>query len=86
MPPYRSIHIYPVLADELAAAIYRAKPSRLDNVIEIEVAHKADQRIHQTVQTICDHGVRALTLRTVYPRAPWRNTRVVSLCHRRYKM
>jgi hypothetical protein len=25
-------------------------------------------------------------LRTVYPRAPWRNTRVVSLCHRRYKM
>ena len=60
----------PAEADEFAAAIHRAKPSRLDNDIEIVVGHQADQHIHETVQMICNNGIRALTLRTVYPE-PW---------------
>jgi hypothetical protein len=54
-------------ANEFVAAIYRDKPSRLDNIIEIEIMHRPDQHVHVTVQMICDRGVRALTLRTVYP-------------------
>lgn len=57
----------PAFAEEFVAAIYRAKPSRLDNTIEIEVKHRPDQHIHATVQMICDRGVRALTLKVVYP-------------------
>jgi hypothetical protein len=53
----------PSRAEEFAEAIYRAKPSRLDNILEIEVTHKADKHI----QMICDKGMRALTLKTVHP-------------------
>jgi len=60
----------PERAVEFAAAICRARPSRLNNVIEIEVAHRPDQHIHNSVQIICDRGVRVLALRTVDPRSP----------------
>jgi hypothetical protein len=54
----------PTALVELAGAICRARPSRLDNVLEIKVFHKPDRRVHQVVQIICDKGIRALTLRT----------------------
>jgi hypothetical protein len=57
----------PAHADEFIAAIYRIRPSRLDNNIEIEVTHRPDQDVHATVQMICDRGIRALTVRAVYP-------------------
>jgi hypothetical protein len=40
----------PMRADEFVAAIYRAKPSRLDNTIEIEVTHRPDRHVHTTVR------------------------------------
>jgi hypothetical protein len=52
---------------EFADAISRARPSRLDNDLEIEVSHKADGQVHQTVQAVCDHGIRSLILKTMYP-------------------
>lgn len=52
---------------EFADAICRAKPSRLDNVIEIEVTHRADHNTHQVIQAACDRGVRRLVLRTRHP-------------------
>jgi hypothetical protein len=42
----------PARADEFIAAIYRIKPSRLDNNIELEVTHRPDQQVHHTVQMI----------------------------------
>jgi len=43
-------HLDPERAIEVAAAICRARPSRLNNDIEIEIGHTADQHIHNTVQ------------------------------------
>jgi hypothetical protein len=62
-----SDHAGPVASVEFAKAIYRARPSRLDNVLEIEVFHKPDSHVHQTVQMICDSGLRLLTLESEYP-------------------
>ena len=53
-------------ASEFADAICRAKPSRLDNVLEIEVFHRPDQCTHQIIQVIIDGGVRSLSLKTRY--------------------
>jgi hypothetical protein len=52
---------------EFADAIFRIRPSRLDNLLEIEVAHQPDQQVPQTIQYLCDHGVAALTVTTPYP-------------------
>jgi hypothetical protein len=43
------------------------KPSRLDNLLEIEVMRRPDGCTHQTVQAIVDRGVRMLSLKTKYP-------------------
>jgi hypothetical protein len=56
----------PAQASEFADAICRAKPSRLDNLLEIEVMHRPDGWTHQTVQAIVDRGVRMLSLKTKY--------------------
>jgi hypothetical protein len=57
----------PPQASEFADGICRAKPSRLDNLPEMEVMHRPDGCIHQTVQAIVDRGVRMLSLKTKYP-------------------
>ena|SRR5271166_4788783 len=51
----------PAQASEFADAICRAKPSRLDNLLEIEVMHRPDGCTHQTVQAIVDRDVRMLS-------------------------
>jgi hypothetical protein len=57
----------PALAIEFADAVCRARPSRLDNHIEIEVSHRDDRPIHYVVQMVVDRGVRRLSVKTKDP-------------------
>lgn len=57
----------PALAIEFADAICRAKPSLIDNHIEIEVSHRPDRHIHHIVQEIIFNGVRRLFVKTKDP-------------------
>jgi len=45
----------------------RAKPSQLDNVIEIEVSHHADRHAHRVVEAVIFDGIRRLSLKTKDP-------------------
>jgi hypothetical protein len=52
---------------KFADAILRARPSRLDNNLELDVVHRPDVPINHLIQLICDKGVPAITLKTNYP-------------------
>jgi hypothetical protein len=52
---------------EFANAIYRLLPSRCDNILELELIHRADGRIHSLVQYTIDNGLLRLRLRSMYP-------------------
>jgi hypothetical protein len=58
------------LGDAFAEAVYRARPSRLDNLLDIEVVHKPKSSVHQAVQLVCDRGIRKFTLQTAHPELP----------------
>lgn len=53
--------------EALAQAICRARPSRLDNVLELEIRHRADSPIAQMIQLACDNGMRSIVLKTTEP-------------------
>lgn len=57
----------PNLADAFARAVLRARPSRLDNVLEIELLHKPDEPILAAIDYACLNGVAGMTICTAHP-------------------
>lgn len=55
------------LSEAFARAVLRARPSRLDNVLEIEILHKPDEPILAAIDYVCLNGIDGMVILTIHP-------------------